>query len=77
MAELWDKDHPLTPAMVAAVSRPFSHWEQGWPMVHCPRWPGRGLAGEVGARVYGSMQTEPGWPPSLDDLERLLDEVDG
>lgn len=73
----WDDDqHPLYIALAKAMLKPWLYMDQGWPQVNCPVWAGRGLAGEVGSRVYHSLRRERmgWWPPVLDDFEQLLEE---
>jgi hypothetical protein len=70
-----DNNHPLYDPFWAALRRPWAYMVQGWPQEGSPIWPGRGLAGEVGARAYGALRAEkPGWWPTvLDAFERMVD----
>lgn len=68
----WNPGSPLTEVMDDAIKLRVLYWDQGWPQTNAPRWPGRGLSREVGARAYHVLQAGPGWPAALDDLERLL-----
>lgn len=78
VVDWWDDtNHPMYDRFHHGLALPWLYLDQGWPLVHSPIWPGRGLATEIGERAYYAYERERlgWWPPVLNEFEWMLDEI--